>query len=1735
MENPRWADINNGVLAENTRILKVFLKDELRGKDKIYPFIVDKITDKRDSHFSIYRDIECSGLAFAELGKTGYKLELNSYTIESEYEKDNTILPTLNYWLDKVFPNEKDKDGNVTKWLTPWCYEICMDWSHHSEENRKSNKMYEDSYVSSWGISTTTDQNGQMTSEQLISTGYKDGEEKARYIDCKNSNKYNITQDIAEAFEVFCQYEYTCDVRGRFKKEYTEDGKLWTGRKVIFYNRAIKTDKPATIEYKKNLNTIQRTKDSSEIYTKLYVTPIESSTMDTGYISIADTPLNPTLDDFILNFDYLYQTKAISQYQLNCVKTYEVEIHKLNKKLMNLAPHIEDLTVQINNLESKKKVIENEISSAQTTLQDYATLRDSEIRNTPIERNESNAYTMIFYEDGDIKKGRFSIEGVDKNSIIAYSDNNYNRIVFTGSQLITCEDWITPTSTDKNYYLLVDEFGWPKYIYTSKDNTDLPPIVYFKLIYCPKNEYENICNQLEDRIEIKQIAVNDIEKILSQEETIDNEEKITGGLKGLLAYREEQQNKLLEEKNILNYRLEIVLGPALREGYWTPDTYEDPGESKIVESISRNDNSGVVLKFDSEPFEGEELNYYYASIDDQIQNNKSYYPYLIVDSETLNKWKNYDLSTLTLRLSNPYGVYTSDTAIQGNFFVIYNGIKYYFKISIKKVFELELSIVNSIPTLIAKGTPITGSTDELSDAINITSYFEGTGFYLGERLLYNNAGFVLGFINDNTPILLLNNKDILYNQYKTIEYIISKDGEHLSGTLGSIQEGSDTNTWCYPRIFIYDNNVNYKSDKLRIIPYKDIFTEETQALVKYEDYTILTRNGRPCFTLKLTDVNNLDVILNYNYRIEYRISRANEMLYLDAKNVARDNAYPKYSYELKIANTPKDIDFYELGQLVYINDYSMGVHAASGYVSEITLRLDKAQDDEVKIKNYKTKFEDLFSTITASSEAMRNNQHAYNIAAGSFNSDGTIAGSVLQNSILNNNISMNYSNTNVEIDDVNGIVLTNQQPYLNGVYGQVKLVGGGIFLSNAIDASGARIWNTGITPNGINAALITAGQLDVNKVRVFAGNNIAFQWNSEGIFAYKQNEDSVDLNTYVHYSDKGLQFFSNGYATVDLGWNGLLISTQDGSTELTGKYGLVIYDGIKKYNKDKELAYNHVVRLGRFEVSEGNYEYGLRLYKNDGNDNYEENLVTTNRGTLWLKDLLIVGGQPSINANNIETYGTYVAGIIGTNNAAENKSVRFWAGADITDFENAPFRVLQDGTLYADQAIIKGDVYANNGWFKGEIQATSGIIGGWIINKDEINNDDGTISEINYLVSADGNTKLFGDGDVRIKVGDNFVITKDGTIYAAAGQIGGLTVGDINALGGDIETNRAILNVEGLTVVKAGEAVEADFIVECQRGNIPFSSTEYINNFSSIQWESREEDSETWTILQTSAVTLNFNRNYYYNKQLNKTIYIRCKFIGTKETVISNEVILTAVTESDASAIIFSIITPGGNILNSSNSVVELVTNLVDNGQIINSDISYIWEKYDIENKVYITINDATSSTLKVKASDIISYGSYRCKATYKNNVYIAYGSVQDSTDPLQCELYSTVGTQLINDSGYGAIYARSYRKETEIDPIKTTTFVDIYPNSAVNGEYVYKLNLKTKQYSLFVNNNGSWVDASSEDNPGIIYTYTFRDKFGNPTKYKNADQYVGRVLYIDNEIVDEKIIIDVTAEEVVI
>jgi hypothetical protein len=47
---------------------------------------------------------------------------------------------------------------------------------------------------------------------------------------------------------------------------------------------------------------------------------------------------------------------------------------------------------------------------------------------------------------------------------------------------------------------------------------------------------------------------------------------------------EEQNKQDIKDKENLHLKLERVLGPALREGYWTPNSYEDPGE-KVSASV----------------------------------------------------------------------------------------------------------------------------------------------------------------------------------------------------------------------------------------------------------------------------------------------------------------------------------------------------------------------------------------------------------------------------------------------------------------------------------------------------------------------------------------------------------------------------------------------------------------------------------------------------------------------------------------------------------------------------------------------------------------------------------------------------------------------------------------------------------------------------------------------------------------------------------------------------------------------------------------------------------------------------------------------------------------------------------------------------------------------------------------------------------------------------------------------
>lgn len=1363
--NPRWQDFQNGILAENTRVLKVSIQFEGEAEPRVFPFIIDKIVNKRDKDFSVYKEITGNGLAFAELGKLGYKLELNSTILEQDFEKDPTVIASIDYWLDKVFPNERDEDGVITRWLTPWCYEVRMDWRGYMEEPsniwidggeagqldgydfynsrtsewtgnkiknwleinagtsdilyklRDEDKIYEDPYISDWAVI-----NG-----SLRPVAVEPFVEKARYVDCKNSNKYNITQTLAETFEVFCTYEYKCNSGGHFVGTYhDENGNLWTGKKVVFFNRAIKTDNPLVINYQHNLQTISRIIDSSEVYTKMYVNPIQSETLDSGYVSIADTTLNPLLDDFILNFDYLYSVGSITELQKKEVEIYKVQLHQINKKLIEIEKIYNDLLIEVNELESQRAEAQASMESAQEQLTHYEKLRDSEVTNEPIIKDGNNSYsTWMIPIPGEQKllRGKFELQGINQSSIVGYG--NYTKEDGTpfqalfpntsnGSKIVTVQSVQDISSANtKDWYIVNDEDGYPIEIYTSQQNPAISEeesihyfrtkvngetgvLIYFKLEYLPKNKYIAICQRFSENISFQDAKIHELDQLIGEAEGEDSSQWT--GKKKDLKELENTRDAYLNKKDLLNLRFERIMGPALREGYWQPDDYEDPGQgyNVLVSKEYPELEKETSFIFDEEYFEEEETGYFYNSSKDYDNDLKTYYPYIQLDGIVSGK-KLYELIgtqednklddfCITLQKTFYEWILQNNEDIKGNtgYYFLLDGeyykfttssdtyqkgdiVRLYTNINGNPQIKIIWSEDNKEPSTI-KCDPMDFQENDGS-FYSITGKFEGLVNYLGVRHLYNKSGFIYSFLKDGEriiPIVLLNNKDIDYDFYDKISYSLDKNETIVDSPQLQIIENETAAPLpiVYPRIEIKLPNVNRDSESFRVWA-----TQDAIPLTKFEDYSILRRKENTYVTLKPTNTNIIDFILDEPYNIIFQVSKANEKLYLDAKRVAKDSSKPKYSYEIEKANLPHENNYLELGQLTYINDYSVDVYKEYGYVSGIKYQLDQPSKDQVTISNYKTKFEDLFSSISAQNEAMRQNHLSYGIAAAAFAPNGEVSQDVLQTTLDNNDFAFNFSNTNISLDNSGGLVLTNTSSYTNGVYGQVALRGGGLFCSNSVDANGNREWTTGVTPDGINASAITTGQLDTNLIRIFSGNSIAFQWNGEGLYAFKEEQAdngngniSLDQKNYVRLNKDGLLYMFDDNPALNLSWDGLTISGAEGHLKLTSANGLQMFD-------DDNHA---LVTFGKHNT----LGYGMFFTDTSGN----VLLQATQAGNLQLVDTLKIGSSDDTN----------YAGLCGNDSNEDSitgECIRIWAGAQ--DPKDAEFTVGETGAVKVSRLFIK--------------------------------------------------------------------------------------------------------------------------------------------------------------------------------------------------------------------------------------------------------------------------------------------------------------------------------------------------------------------------------------------------------------------------------------------------------------
>lgn len=236
------------------------------------------------------------------------------------------------------------------------------------------------------------------------------------------------------------------------------------------------------------------------------------------------------------------------------------------------------------------------------------------------------------------------------------------------------------------------------------------------------------------------------------------------------------------------------------------------------------------------------------------------------------------------------------------------------------------------------------------------------------------------------------------------------------------------------------------------------------------------------------------------------------------------------------------------------------------------------------------------------------------------------------------------------------------------------------------------------------------------------------------------------------------------------------------------------------------------------------------------------------------------------------------------------------------------------------------------------------------------------------------------------------------------------------------------------------------------------------------------------------------------------------KFNWTKSTKATDGV----------NAILFQAYAPNGNhIINDSNTVT-LQTTLTNGTTTVTSGVTYQWSKY--VSGAYQNIASATSSSLTVTPSMVDSVASFRCNAVYSSKTYSAYVSVIDQSDPCSINVLSSLGDQLVNGQGAGALYVIVTRNGQEIDALKSTTFSTTAPSSPKSGDFYYKVDATAKTVTLMKYSGSAWAEATGSDLPSYTYNWTRRDKKG--VELDTASNYAsGKAIFLDSSVVDGKMI----------
>lgn len=242
---------------------------------------------------------------------------------------------------------------------------------------------------------------------------------------------------------------------------------------------------------------------------------------------------------------------------------------------------------------------------------------------------------------------------------------------------------------------------------------------------------------------------------------------------------------------------------------------------------------------------------------------------------------------------------------------------------------------------------------------------------------------------------------------------------------------------------------------------------------------------------------------------------------------------------------------------------------------------------------------------------------------------------------------------------------------------------------------------------------------------------------------------------------------------------------------------------------------------------------------------------------------------------------------------------------------------------------------------------------------------------------------------------------------------------------------------------------------------------------------------------------------------------------------------------SGTDAVLLRAYAPRGNIINNGENNVQLSCTLTK-GTTTVTPSAYKWYVFNNTSLSYTEITSSntdgytgyTTATLTVPATAVSSYASYCIEVTYDDKPYTDYIAVQDKTDPLQVEIFSTLGDKITNGVGVGCVYARVYQNGTELDALQNLKVTQTAPASPSEGDIWAHID-SSEKIILKKRIGDSWTafnlidtdptSGSADIKKQCTYTWTFGDYDGVATNLNNQVSRTDKFLYIKGKYITKK------------